>query len=499
MSINDISLTSGMRSNLLSLQNTVDLLNRTQNRLSTGKKVNTAIDNPVNFFTSQSLNSRASKIDSLKDAMGQAISTINAADKGITAITSMIEQAKGIGQSALSASNGGALGVSLSLANNTETQFVAGTASVTLASVTAGQTIKLTDADGNVKTLTAGATYDAAALQFDISGDDTADAASLTTLINTLTGTTGYSATSALGVVTIAKTDETVATGDITGSAIDAGTATKDPVVNEVAGDTLTLTDENGTVTTLTTELDFDRGGSIAATASNLVDAINALTATTGYSAEIDANDSTKVNIAKDGENISAASVGGTVITGAHGSVAEVATGVPTELSNLQDQYNQLRAQIDALAGDSGYKGKNLLNSNTLDVKFEGTTLTVQGFDSTTGTNGLNIGAAAWATAGTATQITNAISTSLDALDSASDILSQKASTLSSNLSIITTRQDFSTSMINTLTTGSDKLTLADTNEEGANMLMLQTRQSLATTALSLSSQAAQSVLRLFQ
>ena len=87
MAINDVSLTSGMRSNLLSLQETVDLLNRTQNRLSTGKKVNTAIDNPISFFASQALTSRASIIDSLKDAMGQAVQTITAADKGIKAIT----------------------------------------------------------------------------------------------------------------------------------------------------------------------------------------------------------------------------------------------------------------------------------------------------------------------------------------------------------------------------------------------------------------------------
>lgn len=500
MALSDISLTSGMRSNLLSLQNTVSLLNRTQNRLATGKKVNTAIDNPVNFFASQSLNSRASKIDSLKDAMGQAISTITAADKGITAITSMIEQAKGIGQSALSASNGGALGVSFSLADNTETEFVAGTASVTLASVTSGQTIKLTDADGNVTTLTAGTAAEAAAdtsgLTFDVeTGDDDADAANLQTALN---GLNGYTAAVAGAVVTISRTDETVAVGDITGTAVTAGTATRATVVAETAGDTVTLTDEAGTVTTLTAGLEFDVGASKQATALNLINAINALTATTGYSAEIDANDDTKVNIAKDGENITAASVTGTVITGAHASVAEVATGVATELSNLQDEYNQLRSQIDALAGDSGYKGKNLLNNNALDVKFEGTTLTMQGFDASTGTSGLNVGAAAWATAGTATQITNAISTSLDELDSASDTLSQQASALSSNLSIITVRQDFSTNMINTLTEGSDKLTLADTNEEGANMLMLQTRQSLSTTALSLSAQAAQSVLRLF-
>jgi len=62
----------------------------------------------------------------------------------------------------------------------------------------------------------------------------------------------------------------------------------------------------------------------------------------------------------------------------------------------------------------------------------------------------------------------------------------------------VNTRMEFTSQMINTLTGGADKLTLADMNEEGANLLMLQTRQALSTTALSLSSQAAQSVLRLF-
>jgi len=76
--------------------------------------------------------------------------------------------------------------------------------------------------------------------------------------------------------------------------------------------------------------------------------------------------------------------------------------------------------------------------------------------------------------------------------------LRANTSTLSSNLAIVNARQEFTTNMVNTLTTGADNLTLADMNEEGANMLMLQTRQALSTTALSLSAQAAQSVLRLF-
>ena len=80
----------------------------------------------------------------------------------------------------------------------------------------------------------------------------------------------------------------------------------------------------------------------------------------------------------------------------------------------------------------------------------------------------------------------------------ATNKLNTESAKLSSSLSIINIRQDFSTNMINTLTEGADKLTLADMNEEGANMLMLQTRQSLGTTSLSLASQAAQAVLRLF-
>ena len=83
-------------------------------------------------------------------------------------------------------------------------------------------------------------------------------------------------------------------------------------------------------------------------------------------------------------------------------------------------------------------------------------------------------------------------------IGTASEILRTKAKTLAANMNVITTRQDFTKNMIDTLKTGADDLTLADMNEESANMLMLQTRQSLGTTSLSIASQAAQAVLRLF-
>lgn len=107
LALNSVSLTGGMRSNLITLQASAALFDRTQSRLSTGKKVNSAIDNPTSFFAAQSLTSRASIIAGLKDGMGQAIQTIQAADKGIKAISSMIEQAKGVAQAALSAATGG--------------------------------------------------------------------------------------------------------------------------------------------------------------------------------------------------------------------------------------------------------------------------------------------------------------------------------------------------------------------------------------------------------
>lgn len=103
MSYGDITLAGGMRSNLLNLQLTSALQARTQLRLSTGKKVNSAMDDAAAFFAAQAETSRANDLAALKDAMGEAIQTLKAADEGIGAITKLIEQAKGVIASARSA------------------------------------------------------------------------------------------------------------------------------------------------------------------------------------------------------------------------------------------------------------------------------------------------------------------------------------------------------------------------------------------------------------
>ena len=166
-----------------------------------------------------------------------------------------------------------------------------------------------------------------------------------------------------------------------------------------------------------------------------------------------------------------------------------------TERGVLAATYNELMSQIVTLAEDSFYKGINLLqSSNSLQVTFDeagGSTMSVAGVDGTGGLSSHSAGGTNWSTA-------SAITTDISTLDTARDTLRTNSTTLSNQLSTISVRQDFTDKMINTLEDGAANLTNADLNEEGANMLMLQTRQQLGTTSLSMASQAAQAVLRLF-
>src|SRR5712672_4852448 len=103
----DIILSAGVRQNLLALQDTAALMATTQNRLATGKKVHSALDNPINFFTSQGLSNRASDLNSLLDAIGQGQQTLKAADTGLTSLTTLVQSAKSIATQAQQATKGG--------------------------------------------------------------------------------------------------------------------------------------------------------------------------------------------------------------------------------------------------------------------------------------------------------------------------------------------------------------------------------------------------------
>jgi flagellin-like hook-associated protein FlgL len=168
------------------------------------------------------------------------------------------------------------------------------------------------------------------------------------------------------------------------------------------------------------------------------------------------------------------------------------------DITALQGQYNEVLNQIDLMASDSGYKGINLLADGTLTVKFDelgDSSLDIEGFDATTAGE-LALTDATWTNPSDTDKAL--MEGDIEDLDNAVILLRTESSKLSNNLSIVTARQEFTQGMINVLKDGAASLTNADMNEEGANMLMLQTRQALGTTSLSLASQAAQSVLRLF-
>lgn len=181
-----------------------------------------------------------------------------------------------------------------------------------------------------------------------------------------------------------------------------------------------------------------------------------------------------------------------------------------TVLQSAATAYNTIIQQMDQLSQtDATYKGVNFMKATTnITINFNetgSTSIVLSGSANNSGSGGLAIdgGNAAGSTAvGTLTSAnisTTALISGIQTnLNSALTTLQSNSATLSANLSILTARQSFMSSMINTLQDGANNLTAADTNAEGANMLMLQTRNQLGVTSLSLASQAAQSVLRLF-
>jgi len=178
-------------------------------------------------------------------------------------------------------------------------------------------------------------------------------------------------------------------------------------------------------------------------------------------------------------------------------------SGTTTEMIDYIAQFNTLIEQANTVVDDAEYKGVNLLKSaDELEVVFDvnDNSLTISGFSAAmTGLGVVTVDSAGWSTAGDSIVSAGAINSTIAQIDAAIDTLRTKTKVLATNLAIVTERQTFTDEMIAVLNTGGDNLTLADTNEEGANMLMLQTRQSLGIQSLSIASQSAQAVLSLFQ
>lgn len=171
MASNNVTLTAAIRTNLLSLQGTQRLMDQTQMRLSTGRKVNSALDDPNAFFAAQGLTNRADDLSRLVDGMGQAIQTIKAADTGITSLTKLIEQAQSIAETARDQASGAAYELSGDITTGDQNDLTnnAGIADAETFSIQAGS-------DGTISTFTVS------------SGDTLAD------LANKINATAGFSA-----------------------------------------------------------------------------------------------------------------------------------------------------------------------------------------------------------------------------------------------------------------------------------------------------------------
>ena len=179
---------------------------------------------------------------------------------------------------------------------------------------------------------------------------------------------------------------------------------------------------------------------------------------------------------------------------------AKSATG--SQLTSIVSQFNELRTQITNLANDSEFQGLNLVNStaSSLTVNFSTSTtstLTISGVDirvdQGTAVTGLTVAAAA------NFSLTSNIDAALSQVEADITTLRGNASTLGSNVALLQTRLDFTANYVNVLEEGAGKLTLADLNEEGANLVALQTRQQLGIQALAFAGQTEQSVLALFR
>ncbi len=394
-----ILLSSNIRSNLLALQGTADLLDQSQTRLSTGKKVNSALDNATSYFTSQNLSDKATNLTNLLDGIKGGLSTLQAANQGLQSITSLLKSAKAVAQSALSGSG----------------------------------------------------------------------------------GTTSYSATS--------TTAQTTGTGS-TPQAV-AGTSLLNATGNGITtGDTLTFksTSASGVDTS------FTFTASAGKTVNDLVNAVNAsgvATAKINDNGTLSFSSSGNLSVTSS-DNTQTSILGFTATAGVIGTTSST-TAAGTDYTS---QYDDLLSSIDQTANDSSYNGINLLvggSANTLDVKFDDQSsshLSTSSQDVTT--TGLSLSAPTTLTASNA-------QAQIDSIDAALKTVQSLASTYGTKQTILQTRSDFTSSISTILQSGADSLTAADTNEEAANVLALQTRQSLSQSALSLANQSNQAVLSLLR
>lgn len=419
--MSDISLNAGIRSNLLSLQASSKLFNRTTERLASGKKVNSAIDNPTNFFASVNLTDRSEGLTARLDGMGQAVQQIKAADNGITTIRSFISAMKGVVNNALANTSADArrsLGKQFNelIVQISQTAKDSGYQGINLLERNETNTVQFSE------------TFDDSTLDvkgFDIRGP----------------GADGR------GVVD--------SNGNVAAAAITA-------VIQRASASSLSAI----TASVVST-------ASVAATASTASQVETGYAATGGSASVITQNAGGTLTAYA---NTNASQTNGTgVVLGFTASVAST----PSIASQTATQATRASRSANS-AGTAAVTVALALDTQDDDA------VGIQAYG--TGTGEIDWGADNYKAN---------LAALVSQIESFDEAIKTQASNLAQNLATITIKEEFSNALINTLNEGSDKLILADLNEEGANLLALQTSNQLATQSLSLASQQAQQVLQL--
>lgn len=562
MGLLDISLTSSMRSSLFSLKDTSAKVERVQERLASGKKVMSALDNPTNYFAAQAALNRAGDLTTRKDGIMEAIKNGDAANVGLKSLVSLIETAKGIANSAHMA--GASDRQSLASQFNeilSQMDTLAGDSGYRGTNLLKNDDLTVNFNEDGSSNLTING-VDASSLGLGV------ERASLypTMPIAAENGVGGsaefliieghvYSSGSVTNNITGVDDIPTAAQSGVT--SISAGTGFVLALKNDgsvvawgynPSGQTLVPATAQSGVTAIAAGSEFSlalkEDGSVIAWGSNTSGQTSVpLAAQSGVSA-IAAGGSFALALKKDGSviawgdntygqiNVPLAAQSGVVAVAAGENFALALKSDGSVVAWGDNTYDQLalpQSGIVAIAAggihalalkedgsvigsgadtswddgvfpppntvQSGVTTISVANNIALALKTDGTVIGWGNyFGIYSGDEQGNLGSS-----GTNPWSTDAgISKSEQQLESALSTLRTDTQTLSSNLSVVAVRKEFTDSMVANLQTGADNLTLADMNEEGANMFMLQTRQNLGITSLSMAGQTAQAVMKLF-
>ena len=591
-----ISLTASMRSNLLSLQNIAGQQDIVQNRLATGLKVSSAIDNPSSYYTASSLNNRAADLTALLDAMAQGVQTIKAASETIESGTKFLEQAKAVASSALETSEPIIATVTneaeLLAAVNSEKQgliVIDGTINM---SVNSNISLKTGQSLVGAKYLGLSDRY--GTINFEMSGIaragiNTVDGSLISDLnINYKTDTKAWNSAAirngAQNGCTLRDINITVeAALSADANAVCSGIYSPADTIANLRGSvnirapqqaaagrriygisghgTFNVTDNSK----LNISTEGTLGFAVALSQLNIMDNAEANFDSYGYpmlsqpsvsNAIALLSPTARLNLRSNNPNIFYGSNGVdgdlifSAVKGAQINAAgrcftaledvnkamiqrgntlnntfngqdnkfrdeETSPAVTDYFDDIFDdfadfmnsssqnssahlsasgaaEYTGILKQYDNLIRDGSYKGVNLLQEQNLKINFNedrSSKIEVKGVSADSLSLGLKT---------TAWENTADIEQSITELESAINTLRSFASEFGNYYNLVTTREDFTENLINVLEEGADKLTLADMNQESANMLALQTSQQLAVNSLSLASQASQSILKLF-